>query len=316
MRRFLLCALAGFALFAPGALAQTFDFTPFLTLNDPTLQVSYAPVVCTVGADPSGCGSLPGYLTPESYSPPGLPNPARPIGTDSAGSVYVITGVTGSFYGQAGVDRPTGSSTAVMYRMASDGSTEGRIGTINLLACLDPSCATWDWFGAVSGPWIDPVGGTMLMFIQDARGPCTWDCIPNYCTWSCDAYVNGYVRVTITGLPKLFDTLLTFVPGGALVALTPGLPDGFRSADSLQVWTGNVRSMPNWSQAQPLTCSAATSPTPGQVVTVPDTLADPTVGTGRYYVVASQSGGNRRLGRQYVNGAFSARDPSGLPACQ
>jgi len=31
--------------------------------------------------------------------------------------------------------------------------------------------------------------------------------------------------------------------------------------------------------------------------------------------VASQSGADRRLGRQYVNGAFSARQPAGLPGC-
>jgi len=40
------------------------------------------------------------------------------------------------------------------------------------------------------------------------------------------------------------------------------------------------------------------------------------VGQGRYYLVASQSGSDRRLGRQYVNGAFSARQPAGLPVCQ
>jgi hypothetical protein len=32
--------------------------------------------------------------------------------------------------------------------------------------------------------------------------------------------------------------------------------------------------------------------------------------------VASRSGTDRRLGRQYVNGAFSARQAAGLPVCQ
>jgi hypothetical protein len=121
--------------------------------------------------------------------------------------------------------------------------------------------------------------------------------------------------VTVSGFPKLFDTLLSFTPGGTLTAITPAHPDGFRSADSMQVWTGDVRSMPDWSQAQPLTCSAATSPTPGQVVTVPDTLPDPPLGHGRYYLTASVNGADRRLGRQYANGAFTARDPSSLPGC-
>ena len=58
------------------------------------------------------------------------------------------------------------------------------------------------------------------------------------------------------------------------------------------------------------------SPTPGQVVMVQDTLPDPPYGEGRYYITAWQHGADRRLGRQYVNGAFSARDPSTLPVCQ
>jgi hypothetical protein len=90
----------------------------------------------------------------------------------------------------------------------------------------------------------------------------------------------------------------------------------FRPADSLQVRTGDVRSMPTWSQAQPLPCEAAVNPAPGQLVSVADTLPNPPVGEGRYYLVASQSGSDRRLGRQNVNGAFSAREPAGLPGCQ
>jgi len=61
---------------------------------------------------------------------------------------------------------------------------------------------------------------------------------------------------------------------------------------------------------------AAQNPAPGQLVTVNDTLPDPPVGDGRYYLVASKSGADRRLGRQYVNGAFSARQPAWLPVCR
>jgi hypothetical protein len=98
--------------------------------------------------------------------------------------------------------------------------------------------------------------------------------------------------------------------------LTPAHPDGFRSSDSLQLWTGNIHSLPDWSQAQPLACPAATTPTPGQLVNVTDTLPDPTVGQGRYYLVASQSGPDRRLGRQIVGGTISARNSSNLPLCE
>jgi hypothetical protein len=122
--------------------------------------------------------------------------------------------------------------------------------------------------------------------------------------------------ISVTGFTPLFDTFLTFVPGQqTLNLLTPAHPDGFRSADSFQVWVGDVRTMPDWSQAEPLTCVAAQEPTPGQLVSVADTLPDPAVGQGRYYLVASQSEAERRLGRQYVNGTLSARLPAGLPAC-
>jgi len=122
--------------------------------------------------------------------------------------------------------------------------------------------------------------------------------------------------VVISGLPTMFDTLLTFIPGGqAISTVTPRHPDGFRSAESVQIWTGDVRSMPDWSQAQPLTCAAATNPAPGQIVTVPDTLPDPAPGGGRYYIAATQHAADRRLGRQYVGGSFNARDPASLPLC-
>jgi hypothetical protein len=154
-------------------------------------------------------------------------------------------------------------------------------------------------------PTLDVTNGRILIPIWAQECP----------TSSCNLYSGGIVE--IDGLPTMFDTLLTFIPGQqALNILTPAHPDGFRSADSVQVWTGNVRSMPDWSQAQPLTCEAAANPVPGQLVSVPDTLPDPDVGEGRYYLVASHSGADRRLGRQFVNGAFSARVPTGLPVCQ
>lgn len=123
--------------------------------------------------------------------------------------------------------------------------------------------------------------------------------------------------VEISGLPTLFDTVLTFVPPGqSLSAVVPTHPDGFLAADSLQLWTGDLGTLPDWSQAESLACTADTNPAPGQVVTVADTLPDPAWGQGRYYIAASQHGTDRRLGRQYVNGAFSARDPGALPVCQ
>jgi hypothetical protein len=43
---------------------------------------------------------------------------------------------------------------------------------------------------------------------------------------------------------------------------------------------------------------AALNPAPGKVVSIADAVPDPPVSEGRYYLVASQNGADRRLGRQ------------------
>ena len=112
---------------------------------------------------------------------------------------------------------------------------------------------------------------------------------------------TAHAKVLIEGLPKLFDSLLTFLPDGqSLSALSPAHPDGFRFADALQLWYADTETLPNWSWSTPLTCEAAISPTPGQLVTIEDTLLDPPPGSARYYVMASHSGAEVRLGRQFI----------------
>ncbi len=168
------------------------------------------------------------------------------------------------------------------------------------------------------------LGGNATLTIQYGTGQFQFDAvngrilIPVYLRpdgiASCP--LTRYGLIEISGLPQMFDTLLTFVPSGqSLTALTPGLPDGFRSADSLQVWAGDVATLPDWSQATPMACPASVSPAPGQLVNATDTLPDPATGRARYYVVAGQNGTHRRLGRQYINGIFSARNPALLPVC-
>lgn len=186
----------------------------------------------------------------------------------------------------------------------------GEVLGLNITKCLTCSAGCTQILQGSYGGQPDPVNG--LLYVHGRSD--LYDCIPGV---GCQLASTGHGLVVISGFPALFDTLMTYIPGGqTLSLLMPKHPDGFRAADSLQVWTGDVRSMPDWSQAQPLTCEAATTPAPGQVVTVADALPDPAVGHGRYYITASQSGPDRRLGRQYVNGAFSARSPEALPVCQ
>lgn len=212
------------------------------------------------------------------------------IGSDAAGNAYHVP------YSTVLRDFGDGTTGYFLRRVTPDGAMEDVARVIIRSGVME-----FDPTGAV----IDVTNGR-ISFLVDA--------------WYFDATGTKNPAtvgtVEISGLPKLFDTLLTFIPGQQAMSIqTPAHPDGFRSADSLQVWTGNVRAMPDWSQAQPLACMAAQNPTPGQIVSVQDTLPDPTVGQGRYYLVASQSGADRRLGRQFINGTFSARQPAGLPAC-
>ncbi len=299
-------------------LAQGFDWTVLVTLQDPSLAVTFAPLqmgnqFCGAGSisGPGGCnnsinltciGGLNGQIELAGQCMPIFPaSVPRQIGTDSAGRGYGVTGISWSGVPVAGGTFYQG--TALISRDDGTGPTQS-IATVNVIKCTDPTCTSWYRFG-VTVPSVDPVEGIISM-------------VANGEFYSSSGSSTGnYARVTISGLPKLFDTLLTFLPSGqTLTALTPGLPDGFRSADSLQVWSGDVRTLPDWSQATPLVCSAAVSPSRGQLVSFNDPLPDPPIGQARYYLTATQNGTQRRLGRQFVDGVFSARNPTILPICQ
>ena len=206
------------------------------------------------------------------------------IGFDAAGNAYHVLGIDTDF--------GAGKSGNLLRRVSPFGAMEdvARILRSQPGTRFDPT-------GAI----IDATGGRIWIMVN------AWNSVPLTPT--------TVGTVEISGLPTLFDTLLTYIPAGQLTAVMPTHPDGFRSADTMQVWTGDVRSMPDWSQAQPLACEAAMNPAPGQIVTVADTLPDPALGHGRYYLTASVNGPDRRLGRQYSGGQFSARNPATLPMC-
>jgi len=220
--------------------------------------------------------------------------PGSAVGVDAASSVYHIA--------NSGTMQFADGDGTVLQRRSTSGVTEN---VVKFYRERSLGFSNGVFFSFIQPFYFDVTAGRIEILVGASVRPVSNE----------TDFIVGIVE--ISGLPRLFDTLLTFVPGQqALNVLTPEHPDGFRSTDSLQVWIGNVRSMPDWSQAEPLTCEAATSPIPGQLVTVPDTLPAPAIGEGRYYLVATQSGADRRLGRQYVNRAFSAREPTGLPICQ
>ncbi len=221
------------------------------------------------------------------------------IGFDAAGNAYHVANAGGS------VGFGDGTSGVLLRRVSPDGVMEDVAGLRKGVTLADGTQRRFSPTGGI----VDATNGRIWILVNAS----TYDAVHFQPPLSTPTTVG---TVEIGGLPTMFDVLLTFVPSGqTLSALMPAHPDGFRAADSLQVWTGSVRSLPDWSQAQPLACTAATNPAPGQLVTVADTLPDPEVGQGRYYITASQSGAQRRLGRQFVGGAFVARDPSALPVC-
>jgi hypothetical protein len=252
--------------------------------DSPACQGEFAPLECETG---NGGVLFPGGLT---------------LGIEAAGFIYYTGQVSGDVLDSTGTR--IGIDGRTILRVRSDGSTE-KIAVLLRQTCADPCPTQHPPTFSYGSPVLDVSNGRIVITAHAE-------------TFSSNGTrVGNYIGlIAITGLPTMFETLLTFTPGGTLSALVPGHPDGFQSADSLQVWTGPLGTMPDWSQAQPLTCAAATSPRPGELVTVADTLPDPAVGTGRYYITASMNGSDRRLGRQYVSGAYSARMPSSLPVCQ
>ena len=128
---------------------------------------------------------------------------------------------------------------------------------------------------------------------------------------------NTLQRCVLRGLPSLSDVLQTFQPPATLGFYVPSIPEGFPAADWFDTYYGDLATVGDWSQAQPLQCGyPSTPPAAGDYLTVADTLPDPPPGTGRYYVTAVTHQGQRRYGRKSMNGVLSGRDPAVLPGCE
>ncbi len=123
------------------------------------------------------------------------------------------------------------------------------------------------------------------------------------------AVINGF-----TSAAEIFQS---FEPlQSALGFRVPAQPEGLPAADSFDTYHGNLATLPDWTQAQPLQCDyPQTSPSVGDYLTVADTLPDPAPGSGRYYVTAVHHQEETRFGRQFIGGALSGRNPETLPVC-
>ena len=94
------------------------------------------------------------------------------------------------------------------------------------------------------------------------------------------------------------------------------MPEGFQYADFFDTYYGDLSTVGDWSQAQPLECGyPATPPSVGDYLNVEDTVPDPAPGQGYYYVTAVTYAGETRYGRKCIGGVLSGRDPEVLAEC-
>ena len=97
----------------------------------------------------------------------------------------------------------------------------------------------------------------------------------------------------------------------------PGALPCPEAAGYFDTYYGDLATVGDWSQAQPLQCGyPASPPSVGDYLTVTDPLPTPSPGHGRYYVTAVTYQGERRYGRKRDSGILAARDPAVLPACE
>ena len=123
---------------------------------------------------------------------------------------------------------------------------------------------------------------------------------------------------SISGFTTQFEVLQTYTPtSGPISFRVPQLPEGFQHADFFDTYYGDINTVGDWSQAQPLQCGfPATSPSVGDYLTVADTLPALKPGEGRYFVTAVTHLGETRYGRKSSGGVLTGRDPTLLSGCR
>ncbi len=156
------------------------------------------------------------------------------------------------------------------------------------------------------GFWLDVTNGALFL---------------NYESWAPPAgndYVKGHEVIRIGNLPTLFAVRQSFVPSMSQFGFrVPYMSEGFPAADWFDTYYGDIATVGDWSQAQPLECEyPASMPDVGDYLTVDDPLPNPSPGQGRFYVTAVSYQGQTRYGRKAIGGVLSGRDPAALQTCE
>ncbi len=165
----------------------------------------------------------------------------------------------------------------------------------------------------------DGLQGRPGLGFDDKGGRLSIDFLTAYCEplgGTC-SYENGVWIGIINGFATTFDILQTFTPTVSQLGFRmPYMPEGFQEADWFDTYYGDLATMGDWGQAQPLQCEyPAGMPEVGDYLTVDDPLPAPPPGEGRYYVTATNYQGQIRYGRKAIGGVLSGRDPAVLPTC-
>jgi hypothetical protein len=192
-----------------------------------------------------------------------------------------------------------------------DGATDTVIGYV------DERCGECG-IEALYESWNDPP--TKMVFDEEngrvlipLYSTCFTCCLPSICT----GYPSVRWIAAIEGFTTTFEILQTYTPTANEIGFrVPYMPEGFQYADYFDTYWGDLATVGDWSQAQPLQCGyPATPPSVGDYLTVEDTLPPLELGQGRYYVTAVTHQGQTRYGRRSSGGVLSGRDPTLLPGC-
>lgn len=130
-------------------------------------------------------------------------------------------------------------------------------------------------------------------------------------------YEDVYWIAAIEGFATEFEILQTYTPDTAELSFrVPYMPEGFERADWFDTYWGDLATVGDWSQLQPLACAyPAMAPQVGDYLSVADTVPTPAPGGGVYYLTAATLAGEMRFGREATGGSLKGRNPSTLPSC-
>lgn len=172
------------------------------------------------------------------------------------------------------------------------------------------------YYRPVGGLWCTDTAAPEAVWIDNTSGELFFRYFSTE-TGTCGAYPHTREVIRVGGLPTLFEILQTYEPTANKISFrVPYMPEGFPAADWFNTYYGDLATVGDWSQAQPLQCGyPAAVPNVGDYLTVNDPLSDPGPGRFRYYVTSVNYQGQVRYGRKNTGGVLSGRDPALLPPC-